>query len=605
MVNSKQKIPKDIAERGFDSLNKQRATYSRVGRLRQLGLVLVVAISFVNPSVYGQSETPTSLPRLNFPDAATLNGVAALDVYGGIGFARSVSGPDFFDELWTAQRIPVTEDFLAYPFFFGFNIQRDMDFVADPNDNVVGVIVADGYGGVHTYGESPAATPQFRTGVPDFHTQTGVYNASHDPDVFLPYFFPWDLVRDLEVAPDWRAATNAYQGYYILDGFGAVHYVNNPEVLAMIQTEINNATPDERRNDPLVGTKNFFNVFGFRPMYRRHYVPSQEVFDANYDPNPAQNPDKVKVREYMSHAPWVASELPQTPNHRHPYFAKDLEVSTRFFSISTSHVSSSMVRKMAATGLGVPDSALNTPIAIPLDRAQISSTNYGRDVALTNGYYLLSGLGIVHSMLEDGNGSPIPAPWENPKNGMFDPRVNAPYFGFDIAEDLELFPNGLGYALLTSYGEVYLVSAPGADIWNSFDRTSFSNTDPSTMAPYFGFDIARGLKLVAYVDRANYGKPNITSPSVDPRHGKIVGYYVIDGFGTAHGVGNVANLPLDGSALPLYNGDLTTDIEISPVFRPITDSTALFETTLSQTISPLFYPVTDSSASGGFVLGLL
>jgi hypothetical protein len=84
-----------------------------------------------------------------------------------------------------------------------------------------------------------------------------------------------------------------------------------------------------------------------------------------------------------------------------------------------------------------------------------------------------------------------------------------------------------------------------------------------------------------------------------------VGYYVIDGFGTAHGVGNVANLPLDGSALPLYNGDLTTDIEISPVFRPITDSTALFETTLSQTISPLFYPVTDSSASGGFVLGLL
>jgi len=602
MVNSKQKIPKDIAERGFDSLNRQRATQSYVGRLRQLGLVLVVAISFVNPSVYGQSETPTSLPQFNFPDASTLNGVAALNVYGGIGFARSVSGPDFFDELWTAQRIPVTEDFLAFPFFFGFNIQRDMDFVADPNDLITGVIVIDGYGGVHTYGETPTASPQFRTGVPDFHSQTAAYNASHNPDVYLPYFFPWDLVRDLEVAPDWRPVTNAYQGYYILDGFGAVHYINNPEVLAMIQTEINNASEDERKNDPLIGTKDFFNVFGFRPMYRRHYVPSQEVFDANYNPNPAQNPDKVKVREYLSHAPWVPSDLPQTTNHRHSYFAKDLEVSTRFFSISTTHVTNSMLRRLTASGLGVPETALNTPIAIPTDRSDLTSTNYGRDVALTNGYYLLSSQGIVHSMLEDGNGNPVPAPWENPNNGMFDPRVNAPYFGFDMAEDLELFPNGLGYALLTSYGEVYLVSAPGATLADSFDLASFSNGDPSTMAPYFGFDIARGLELVAYVDRANYGQPIITSPGVDSKHGKIVGFYVIDGFGTLHGVGNVADLPVDGSALPLYSGDLTTDVEVSPLYRPITDSTVLFETTLSQTISPLFYPVTDSAPSVGAML---
>ena len=562
-------------------MKNQRATHSFVWHLRRFGSVLVVAVSFIVSGAYGD------VVFKDFPDSNQLNGVAAFDTYGGIGLARSPDArSDFFIELQTAQTtgtyvtktltgelLPENETFFSLPFFVGFDIQRDLDLIGNAKDEVVGAVAVDGFGGVHTFSVQAADGPRL-----DYLTgPNGVlaYNATHDPDLGLPYF-SWDIVRDLELAVDWRAATNSYQGYYILDGFGGVHYVNDATVLAMIRRDVERATPEERLSDPLVGTKDFFSVLGFRPLYRRHYVgPGFSGTDAE--------------RAYLSRAPYVQD----------PGFAKDLEVSVRFFTISTSHAADSQNRSTLAANLGVAESSLTTPLSIDSKRADISSSTFGRDAALTNGYYILSSYGLVHSMLEDGKGNPIPALWEDPNTGLYDSRVEAPYFGFDVAEDLALLPNGLGFALLDSWGGLHVVCAPGTQLDDSFDLASFSDVrlDPSKMAPYFGFDIARGLKLVTCVDRANYGRDSNGDgkmDAVDPRHGKIIGYYIIDGFGTVYGVGNVADLPLNGTVLPLYGVDVSTDIEVSPLFRPVTDSVSVLFTTVSESVSPLYYPAKDS-----------
>lgn len=570
-------------------MKKQRATHSFVCGLQRFGSVLVVAISLVVSGAYGDIVVQ------EFPDPDQLNGIAVFDTFGGIGLARDADGLDFFTQLFDFQRTPTDAPYLAFPFFVGFDIQRDLDLIGNPDDVITGVVAVDGFGGVHTFEMEEAPSPDFVIATsPNYMTgPNGVfeYNISHpDSPVGLPYF-TWDIVRDLELAVDWRAATNSYQGYYLLDGFGGVHYVTDAQVLAMIARDVEKSTVEERRSDPLVGTKDFFSVFGFRPLYRRHFVPTLGVFEQNYELTnieKARGVTKETVWNFLSRAPYIQD----------PGFARDLEVSVRFFTVSTSHVADSLTRSSVAANLGVGEGSLTASITIDGARADISKPDFGRDVAVTNGYCILSSQGLVHSMLEDGKGNPVPALWEDPNTGLLDSRVEAPFFGFDIAKDLELFPSGLGFAVLDSWGMLHLASAPGAELSDSFDLDSFSDigVDPSRMSPFFGFDIARGLKLVTYVDREDYGLDSDgdgeTDP-VDPRHGKIIGYYIIDGFGTVYGIGNVAQVPRQG-ALPLYGVDVSTDIEISPLFRPVTDSVEVLFTTVSESVSPLYYPVTDS-----------
>lgn len=586
----------DLVERGFSSLKKQRATHSFSYRLRHVGTVLVVAVSLFVSGAYGDAIFG------QFPNTAQHDGVVTIDTYGGIGLVRSPdTREDFFTEL---QAFQVSEDyvvdygsdaqdetFFALPFFVGFDILRDLDLVANEDDEAVGAVAADGFGGVHTFSVDAADGPSFGyfAKVLDYNARTltpGLPPSNYggtdlrDRSVGLPYF-SWDIVRDLELATDWRPATNSFQGYYLLDGYGGVHYVNDAEVLAMIQREVEAIEAGTRTpSDPLLaGTEDFFSVFGFRPIYRRHFV--NEDYDGLTDDE----------KDYLKQSPYVQD----------PGFAKDLEVSARFFAISTTHVADSNARSTMAASLGVAESSLNTPISIPGDRADVTSTDYGRDTAVTNGYYVLSSYGLVHSMLEDGKGNVIPALWEDPASGLYDERVNAPYFGMDIAEDLEMFPNGLGFAVLTSWGGIELVTAPGTEISNSFDVGSFAkeqlNIDPSSVAPFFGFDIARGLKFVTSVDRTNYGTDadgDGEAAPADAKHGKITGYYVLDGFGSVHARGKAAKLPMNGSVLPLYGVDVATDVEVSPVFRPVTDSVDVLHTTVSDAVSPLYYPVTDS-----------
>ena len=52
---------------------------------------------------------------------------------------------------------------------------------------------------------------------------------------------------------------------------------------------------------------------------------------------------------------------------------------------------------------------------------------------------------------------------------------------------------------------------------------------------------------------------------------------------------------MNGSVLPLYGVDVAADVEVSPVFRPVTDSVEVLNTAVSEAVAaPHFYPVSDS-----------
>lgn len=99
------------------------------------------------------------------------------------------------------------------------------------------------------------------------------------------------------------------------------------------------------------------------------------------------------------------------------------------------------------------------------------------------GYYVLNGSGAV--------------------NAIGVPNFGSPAFSWDIARDIQVTPDGQGYAILDGYGGVHLYGSAA--------------TGPlkNVRGPYFGFDIARSLALTA--DGA--------------------GYFVLDGFGGVHTAG--------------------------------------------------------------------
>jgi hypothetical protein len=126
---------------------------------------------------------------------------------------------------------------------------------------------------------------------------------------------------------------------------------------------------------------------------------------------------------------------------------------------------------------------------------------------LRYGYYVLTGYGGIHA---GGGASTISPP--------------TPYFGFDIAKDLELTPDGTGYYVLDGYGGLHRGgSAPSL----------------SPLAPYWGWDIARDLEL---------------TPSGN-------GYYVLDGYGGVHPGGSASSL---SPATPYWGWDIAKALKLTP-----------------------------------------
>ena len=115
-----------------------------------------------------------------------------------------------------------------------------------------------------------------------------------------------------------------------------------------------------------------------------------------------------------------------------------------------------------------------------------------------------------------------------------------PWFGWDIARDMELTPSGRGCYLLNGYGSVYTLGDA---------RAKFPN--PST--PYFGFDIARALALVPT------SKGDLAA-----------GYLVLDSFGEVYKAGYADDYDISAvgdNGEPVFTGeDSFADIEITPAF---------------------------------------
>lgn len=127
-----------------------------------------------------------------------------------------------------------------------------------------------------------------------------------------------------------------------------------------------------------------------------------------------------------------------------------------------------------------------------------------RDLELAStGFYVLDGFGGIHA---GGGASPMsPA---------------TPYFGFDIAKDIELASTG--FHVLDGFGGLH--AGGGA-----------SPLSPATT--YFGFDIARDLELAP------------------------TGFYVLDGFGGVHPGGGASSI---SPATTYFGFDIARDFELGP-----------------------------------------
>ena len=166
-------------------------------------------------------------------------------------------------------------------------------------------------------------------------------------------------------------------------------------------------------------------------------------------------------------------------------------------------------------------------------------------------YYLLDGFGGIHS----GNGAP--------------PATGAPYFGFDIGRDIEASPGGTGVYLLDGFGGIH--AAGGAPTL-------------SGLTPYFGFDVARDAEFAAagfYVlDGFGGVHPGggATPPSpITPYFGFDIavdlelapsGFYVLDGFGGVHPGGGA---PLQSPATPYFGFDIAVDLEFAATGHYVLD----------------------------------
>ncbi len=192
-------------------------------------------------------------------------------------------------------------------------------------------------------------------------------------------------------------------------------------------------------------------------------------------------------------------------------------------------------------GFGGVNSGGGAPVMNP------ATPYFGFDVArdmelAATGYYVLDGWGGLHA---GGGAAPMAGP---------------PYFGFDASADLELAPTG-NYAL-DIFGGVH--ANAGAPVLN-----------PAT--PYFGFDAARDFELATgggyYVFDAwgglHFGGGATPLAPLPPYFGfdasqdiEVVpgGVYALDSFGGVHAVGGAAAV---SSPPPYFGFDVARDMEIA------------------------------------------
>lgn len=495
-----------------------------------------------------------------------IDGVLGMDTYGLIKVSRDPSLPAGLNKLFETDRngMPVN----LSKFYLGFDAMRDIQTVGNPHGDLTGTIVLDRFGGLHTFAvQGPG---NLATGPGVGVTTPMAFNATHpDPNtvkpaiavtspqggprfdyiasilefnsqrpepehVGLPYFgTPFSeflpeivlledilgasdsgglkgIARSLALAVDWRNATNAFRGVYMLDVFGGVHYIGEAEFMNLAQNMSAPTDPGidvegNETNFSTVGVDLFHEILGFKPIYLEDFAGS-ETAERKRAPYFVFDDDRL---------------LP---------IARDIEVFVDWVPMTPELVESSKESEQLAIDSGIDIVNLYQPIAISEDRLNPASPLYTERVAVTRGYAIMDGFGGIHSLKENAEGDPIAAPWENSETGRAHRDVNAPYFlPFDLAVDFEIYPNGQGYALLTRTGEVYFINAVGT---SREDNLAESLDGFEESIPFFGFDAARDLHLV---------------PGED---GRIIGFYILDRFGTVYAIGDVPKLPSELLFLP-------------------------------------------------------
>ncbi len=305
-------------------------------------------------------------------------GVAlALTLAGGAVVAQPATDADGYyllDGFGTVHTVGAAQP-LFNNIFYGFDIARDLDAIANETDWVSGYYYMNGFGDQWAIGDATQA-------------------------VNYPWF-GWDIAKDLEIAVDFTLGTNAYTGYWVLDGYGGVHPV------------------------PLTGTGN------------------------NYIKTYANSPSSPAAGEVV----WFGWDI-----------ARDLEVSVLWVGATDSQTNQFSYRPRAngyfiLDGWGAVHSSIVNETGYPMDPAWFGSpVPYfpGFDIARAfemtasqKGFYLLDGYGAVHRIGDAGTSFPTGS-------------QSTPVFGWDIARDLALVqdPGGqvTGYYVLDGLG---IVNAAG------------------------------------------------------------------------------------------------------------------------------------------------
>ena len=431
--------------------------------LKRLTLCAIVCCVLLGLSAWAQdpSETPNQ------------DGVVLLEGFGQL-YGRGLDGS-------------IANDLGGLSLELGFLIGRDLEPIVSPDGPVIGGYAVDGFGGVHEIGAVKPLSELWGSG-------------------YTTPLLNWDIIRDLEIVPDWREATNDYQGYLILDGLGGIHVggsANLPQY----------PTPDGRMGDGL---------------FPETLLTTQDPLDVLLG-GPIN--ETSIARPVFTYFGWD--------------IARDLEISTQCVTVSTALIVSPEFTPASAAEGASPAFAT------------VSTAPQGRLVGMCNGYYILDGFGAVHScrlpldfdVNDDGliddedllspdfgrpaNYRPLVVPWY---------KGDLPYFGWDIARDIELTPSGNGFYLLDGWGAVHRIG----DAHLAF----LENPNPT---PFFGFDIARALAVV----------PNISGNGA-------LGYLVLDGFGQVYETGLAEDYDIsftgdDGNPIISFM-DSFRDIEITPQF---------------------------------------
>jgi len=463
-----------------------------------------------------------------------VDGAIGTDTIGIVRTLRDDSLSPESNPFFAVDENGVPTQFDLFQLFQGAYL--DAEVVANEDDFITGILMLDKFGGVHTRTfqtlgvepspENPLTAADNGPRI-DYLSQLANHNTANPGNqVFFPYF-PFDVdvptasngaARDIEVAVDWRSVTNAFQGYYILDAFAGIHYVNNPTALGVLSANPNLSSDGVYTE----GMNKFRDIFGFRTQYLVDYAGKDEQGNVQSKP-----------------APYFGF----TGDSGFP-IARDIDVIPTSKDLTQDLVNDSHSRSALAASEGVNLASMFQPIEIPATRLNPSNEVFAPNVAITQGYAIMDGFGAIHAMVEDEDGNPMPAPWEDEESGI---NTDAPYFlPFDLAIDIEVMPNGGGVVLLNRVGEVFVINAQGLTSDDNFVEPGIEDDLPS-----FGFDSARDLTLVSNDE------------------GKIVGIYVLDRFGTVHRAGDVPRLR--GNTLYFLNGQ-SRNLEVSPIARPVTSA---------------------------------